>query len=231
MQDSVPLDIALDDYRRFVIDPSFLSLLFTYTVSPDGLRGLHLHIPDNLARLIDSAHDNHEHADLLLAFINLFIYRKLQRDQVSWDHFFWSYDKIRTSDAFVIFNGQQVDEELLALCISAFDDSSFHIELSPAVNLLGDVIGKILAFSKRSGVPVLMRTRRLARMVRSHLDLLELATLADTINERKQSLSHQIFNFAGGQSLKFFVGFMIAINLPVPFNVPALQLAFAVFDP
>ena len=94
-------------------------------------------------------------------------------------------------------------------------------------------ISKIIEFSRKSGVAVLSKTRRLANLLRERIVTLELPQKFDDVVMKKQEITKQLFNFQGGRATKFFVGVILSV---VGFVHPVgpvgpVGLVFAFMDP
>jgi len=115
-----------------------------------------------------------------------------------------------------------VDGETYSFCYENFVCDDLVVELSPKFNLLGDMIGKILGFAKKSGSPILMMNQRLIRDVRGVIPIFETANM---FVNRKQKFFSKFIPIKKTRGARWFIGITIGSKIgPVGF-------VFAVIDP
>ena len=103
--------------------------------------------------------------------------------------------------------------------------------MSPKMNLLGDVIAKIIVFSKKTGVAILSKTRRLANLLRESIVTLELPKKFDDAIVKKQEITGQLFHFQGGRAAKFFIGVILSAGGFIHPAIGVPGIVFAFMDP
>ena len=116
-----------------------------------------------------------------------------------------------------------VDKEVYSFCYKNFVSKDLIVELSPKFNLVGDIIGKILGFAKKSGVPILMMSQRLVRDVKVLIPIFE---AANTFFDHKHSFFVRLIpGIERTRGIRWIIGITIGVAIsPVGF-------VLAVIDP
>jgi len=117
-----------------------------------------------------------------------------------------------------------VDRKVYEFCYEKFKDEKLIAELSPKINILGDVIGKILGFAKRAKIPILMLNRKLEIMIREVIPVFD---AANTFVDKKQEFFSAFIPVKRTRGVRWFIGFVTGLTLP---SNPA-GLVLAVIDP
>jgi hypothetical protein len=217
------------DRKEIIIDPSiFHFLLFNKIEKTDIV----FYIPDNFLRLIKKSQENDEARHFLDRFLSFWGYPYYRRTKeiMSWGLFYENISRMEIKPITTELIGTD-NKNYLEEYLSEFKNHSFYISLSPLTNMLGDCIGKMIEFSKRTGIFILSKTRQLARLIREKILSLEIPKRADNIIQAKQNYTQRLFNFQGGQATKFFIGTAIAIGGVANPIVSLSGVLFAFVDP
>jgi len=216
---------------QFVLDPSFLRLFMSSEFEADVSGSVSLFIPDTLDRLIVRSGDNSDYRHLLDRLVVYFSYLRRSFSASEWNQFYANYGQLKQKGLISLITLDIVDQEIYAYCSEAFDDPRFYISMSPRINLLGDVLGKTLGYSKKHSVGILMRTRKLPNLVRGKITIIELPDRLDKLIISKQRLINNVFSFPGGKFVRFFIAVVIAGAAPLHWSADVLGAAFVFFDP
>lgn len=121
----------------------------------------------------------------------------------------WARIKVITKD--------MVDEEVYSFCYEKFTLKELEISFSPKFNLLGDLIGKILGFAKKSGIPILMRNQTLVRFVKkSIIGVFGFNIFVD----KKQEILEKYIPLRKTRFIRWLIGVAIQVN---KFETPLLS--------
>lgn len=135
-----------------------------------------------------------------------------------------SHEKEIGGIRFVPITKEMVDMEVYEFCYERFVDEKLFAELSPRTNVLGDIIGKILGFAKRSKIPILMLNRKLATMVRGVIPVFDATNI---FVDKKQKFFSAFIPVKRTRGVRWFI--CLVINLTLPSNPAGVVLA--VVDP
>jgi len=126
---------------------------------------------------------------------------------------------------------EMIDRETYLLCYEKFVAKDLFVELSPRLNLVGDIIGKMLGFAKKSRVPILMMSRRLIREIREEIPIFETANMfADS---KRRMFQRLIPNLEKTRGIRWFVAFTVEIvgfSVAGPVAAP-LGFVLTIMDP
>lgn len=216
------------DRKEIIIDPSiFHFLLFNKIEKTDIV----FYVPDNFLRLIKKAQENDEVRHFLDRFLSFWGYPYYRRTkEMSWGLFYENISNMDIKPITTELIGTD-NKNYLEEYLSEYKNHSFYISLSPLTNMLGDCIGKMIEFSKRTGMFIFSKTRQLARLIREKILSLEIPKRADNIIQAKQNYTQRLFNFQGGRATKFFIGTAIAIGGVANPVVSLSGVLFAFVDP
>jgi len=225
------IDFRMD--KGVVIDPSFLQSLMSYKLNIEFSNKIKFFIPDTLDTLITKARDDKEYKEVLERFLTYFsyYYRLLARkifSESDWKQLYTNYDLLNKNKQIFKIKEEDIDKEVYAFCMETFKNHNFYISMSSKINFLGDILGKILGFSKKHGAIILMKTRRFANLIREKIITLELPKRLDELIDSKQFLIKRIFSFQGGKFVKFFVGVVTTMGGYVhpAIAIPGIILTF-----
>ena len=209
--------------KILIFDPSVLHYLMSCEVKDNDYQ---IYIPDSLFKLITLSKDNDEYKAFLSRFLRYFSYRRsAEIVDYDWDEFYANIEKI---SIIPITDEDIEDKEEYESILSMFEKHTFYVSLSPKMNFLGDVLAKIIGFSKKTGVAILSKTRRLSNLIRGKIVTLELPKKFDDVVLRKQEITGQLFRFHGGRAAKFFIGIILSAGgfIHPAIGVPGMLFAF-----
>lgn len=220
------IDFYIDG--NVIIDPSFLRVLMLYELNYEFMKEVKFYIPDKLYDLIIKAKENEEYKNFLARLLAYFSYHPYRRfSKLEWERFFNNYNFLIEKEMLFKITEKDIDGKLHHFCLETFKNHSFYISMSPKINFLGDILGKILGFSKKSGAIIFMKTRKLVNLVREKVITLELPKkLLEKLDEFVD-LKQEIFDFKGRKFAKFFIAVVVAVH----HRNHGLGLALAIMDP
>jgi len=212
--------------NKLIFDPSVLHYMMNHEVKKNDYQ---VYIPDSLLKLISLSKENNEYKEFLRRFIFYFSYQR--SSEVAWYHWDRFYANIEKISVIPITDQDIDDKEEYEAILPMFAIHTFYISMSPKMNFLGDVLAKIIGFSKKTGVAILSKTRRLANLLRERIVTLELPKKFDNVVMKKQEVTGQLFRFQGGKATKFFIGVILATGGFVHPAIGVPGIVFAFMDP
>jgi len=210
--------LELDRERRAILDisvyPELHKMLETgrFDFSPT------YYFPDTIAKLLSMAKENEQY----YYFITKLFSRWTQR-----------YIDIRLLNEILVekefpqakielITKEVVDEKVYSFCYENFVSKDLVVELSPKFNLIGDIIGKMLGFAKKSKTPILMKNQRLVRDVKKLIPIFDAANM---FVDQKQSFFSRILPLERTRGIRWFIGITVGTMInPIGF-------VLAVIDP
>ena len=121
-----------------------------------------------------------------------------------------------------LITDELIDREVYSFCYKTFISKDLLVELSPQFNLVGDIIGKILGFAKKSKTPILMLNRKLIRFVREEIPIFDAANM---FVDKKQEFFSRFIPLRRTRGIRWFVGITVGTS------VPPIGFVLAVMDP
>ncbi len=214
--------------KKLIFDPSVLYYLTICEIEDNDYQ---IYIPDSLSKLISLSKNNNEYRAFLGRFLQYFSYRRNSKlADYDWDKFYNNIEKIHITPITI----EDIEKEEYESILSMFKKHTFYISMSPKMNFLGDVLAKIIIFSKKTGIAILSKTRRLSNLIRRKIATLELPKKFDEAVLRKKEITDQLFRFPGGKATRFFIGVILTvegfIHPSYPF-IGALDMLFVFMDP
>jgi hypothetical protein len=110
-----------------------------------------------------------------------------------------------------------------SFCYENFISKDLLVEFSPEFNLVGDIIGKILGFAKKSKYPILMLNQRLVRDIRRLIPIFDTANMF--IDEKQKFFGKFIPHLEKTRGIRWFIGITIGTL------VSQVGFVLAVIDP
>ena len=212
--------------KRLIFDPSVLLYLMSYELENNDYQ---VYIPDSLLKLITLSKDNDEYKTFLSKLLFYFSYRRSPEiAEYNWDKFYGNIKKISINP---ITNEDIEDKEEYERILSMFNKHTFYVSMSPIMNILGDIIAKIIGFSRKTGVAILSKTRRLSNLLRERIVTLELPKKFDDIILKKQEITGKFFRFHGGRATKFFIGIILSAGSTFHPTISVPSIVFVLMDP
>jgi len=209
--------------KKLIFDPSVIHYLMSCTVKENEYV---VYIPDTLLKLINLSKENNEYKMFLIKFLIYFSYSRTSTfNENNLGMFYHNMEKLKIEP---ITLESVADKEQYEKIVSMFEKHKFYISMSPKINFLGDVLGKIIVFSKTRGIAILSKTRRLSNLLREKIIALELPKRFDKAVMSKQDVVGKLFDFQGGKATKFFIGITLSLGgfISPAIGVPGLMFAF-----
>jgi hypothetical protein len=209
--------------KELIFDPSVIHYLMNCTVKKNEYV---VYIPDTLLKLITLSKENDEYKRFLIKFLTYFSYSRTSTfSENNYGMFYSNMEKLKTKP---ITLENIDDKEKYEKIVSMFERHKFYISMSPKINFLGDILGKIIGFSKTRGIAILSKTRRLSNLLREKIIALELPERFDKAVMGKQEVVGELFDFQGGKATKFFIGIALSFGgfIHPAIGVPGLMFAF-----
>ncbi|MCK9398656.1 MAG: hypothetical protein M0Q51_01510 [Bacteroidales bacterium] len=155
------------NYGEVIIDPSFLFYLSSHKIKESEVN---YYLPDNLLRLINGSEENAEYRQFLKSFLSFFRYgfsRKFNDDD--WYLFYDNIQKMNIKPITQEMVKPEQNNDYYSDYLQFFQDHEFYLSMSPTINFLGDCIAKIMEFSRRTGILILSKSRKLANLLREKI--------------------------------------------------------------
>lgn len=211
--------------KKLIFDPSVLYYLMTCDVKENKFE---IYLPDNLLKLIHLSKKDNNYRKFLQNFLTFFSYsRKNDLKENNWSRFFKNIEKIKIK---IITTEKIEDKQKYDTIVSMFQKHKFYISMSPKLNFLGDILAKIITFSKQTGFAILSKTRRFSNLLREKIVSLELPKMLDDAVSIKGEIVGRLFDFQGGKATKFFIGITLTVggfvHVHPAIAVPGLIFAF-----
>ena len=210
--------------KDYVIDPSFLSILFEQEIDSRHLSFCkNIYIPDKLHELILKTENSEKKVEkehyrkFLLKFLNYFTYNAISHrhyDEYFYERFFENYKYF--AENLKIIKEDDVDKKSYQFCMETFKNNSFYISMSPKMNFLGHVLGQIIGFSNKNKTIIIMKTRKFANLFREKIMVIELPEKIQSISSHfdellneKKKITEQFFIPFGGNKTKYFISLVL----------------------
>jgi|CXWL01.1.fsa_nt_gi hypothetical protein len=221
-------EFTIDSRSGVIADPSVLWCMSEYDWM--GEVELEFYFPERLMELIEKSIDSRPHAEILERLVIFFgsAMMMFSRHRLNWDRFMNNYSRLRKAGRIKRIEELGFDEKIYSDTLRLFQTHSFHVEFSPKFNLLGDVMGKILAASKATKKPILMKSRRFSNLLREKITVAELPKQMDRVLNVKRDICAPMLRHKGAQSLKLFVGFALGVGSihSAPMSIAGVALLF-----
>ncbi len=201
--------------NEFVLDPSFLFLLTHYKIELKNKATFY--IADSLYFLIEEIRSGikekgiretikkNEKIKTLEKILVFFTYKNnLNISEEKWLTFYNNISKLRIEP--IIFATISDNEREQFRKTFRINKKISIVKNGNKINLLLDILLKHLSFSKKEGIPIVTRTRKLFNLLREKITIIELPFIY------KKIFFDKIFDFKGGILLKIFIAFIIAKN-------------------
>jgi hypothetical protein len=157
--------------------------------------GLELYVPSVFDKLITEAGKDKTQRDKLLRLIGKwFWHNKLPRD-FNLSKMMSEYYSLKEKQIIRIIPKHLVDEKVRSFCIETFFDENLYLEMSPKVNLLGEIIGEILGYSKKGEKLIIAKTKGLSWLVRDKITIVyhAIGQLEEAFFDYKKRIFDKIF--------------------------------------
>ncbi len=193
--------------KGFVVDPSFLALLMVKEVVLD--EDTRVFVPDCLDNLIKRSQKEQESKDCLLAILEYFSDFRRSKSEGALPVMYARYRNLKKQISIVKISDIDLDVYGLRMVI-------LKNLRSRKADLIRDIVGKVLGFSKKRNIPILTKTRKLFYLMREHIVLIEIPKQLNKVLKLKQDLGVKVFKFKHGIAVKFFLGVFTTIQSSHP---------------
>jgi len=210
--------LELDRERRAILDVSVYPELHKMLEARRFDFSPTYYFPDTIAKLLSMAKENKQYYYFTTRLLTRWTQRYIDLRML---------DKIFVEKEFPqakieLITKEIIDEKVYSFCYENFVSKDLIVELSPEFNLVGDIIGKILGFAKKSKTPILMMNQRLVRDIKKLIPIFE---AANTFVDQKQRFFGNIIPLERTRGIRWFIGITVGTMVnPVGF-------VLAVIDP
>jgi len=176
------------------------------------------YFPDTIPLLLRKAKENEQYYFFLSKLFTKWTYRLIDLRLLNE---VFIERKLDISE-FKLITEEMVDMETYDFCYHKIVEKDLLIELSPEFNLIGDIVGKILGFAKRSKVPILMLNQRLVRYIKKEIPVFDMANM---FVDRKQQFFSRFIPLKRTRGVRWILGITVGTAIsPIGF-------VLAVIDP
>ena len=170
------------------------------------------YIPDTLPTLLKKAKANLQYSYTLSRLLMRWTQRSV--DLKSLEEIFT--EKKFHGSKIEFITKELVDQKVYSFCYENFAPEDFLVEFSPKLNLLGDIIGKILGFAKKTKYPILMLNQRLKREIEGVIPIFNTANMF--IDQKERFFSRIIPYLRETRGVRWFIAFTVGAEVsPVGF--------------
>ncbi len=175
------------------------------------------YVPDTIPMLLKKAKENEQYYFFLsklftkwtTRFIDLRLLNKIFIER--------EYDILK----FELITKEMIDIETYEFCYNKIMEKELLIELSPEFNLIGDIIGKILGFAKKSKVPILMLNQKLVRYIKKEIPIFDTANM---FVDKKQQFFSRFIPLKKTRGIRWFIGITIGTAIsPIGFILAVID--------
>lgn len=100
-----------------------------------------------------------------------------------------------------------IDEEVYSFCYENFISKDLMVDLSLEFNLIGDILGKVLGFAKKSKTPILMLNQRLVNDIKR---LIPVFDTANTFVDKKRTFFRKFMpHLERTRGIRWFIGITV----------------------
>lgn len=215
--------------KEIIIDPSFLYYLHTAEIWENDFM---FYVPDSISVLIDRAREGEQERAFLSGFLNYWGQKRYKNTPPDWNLFFENINRMKIvpiTDEMIVTN-EETNE--MNFFLEQFINHPYYTTFSPLKNVLADCIGKIMLFSKKTGKKILSKTRRLSKLLREKITVLELPESFDEVLQLKRNVTVRLTKkLPGKEKTKFFIGLGIAVGGLWWTPAGVVGIAYALMDP
>jgi hypothetical protein len=160
-------------------------------------------IPDTLPLLLIKAKGNPQYYSYIT---KLFLkWTKREIDIQYFSEIF--HDSSRLPNNIKLIGKDDVDPEIYNYCYQNIVIKELTVEFSPKFNIIGDLIGKMLGYAKKTKTPILMFNQRLVKIAKSFPVLLN-----NSLKLKQEFLVKRLPHLEYGQGIRFYIGFILEIG-------------------
>lgn len=176
------------------------------------------YIPDTIPLLLRKAKENEQYYFFLSKLFTKWTHRLVDLRLLNKVFIEKEYDILK----FELITKEMIDIKTYDFCYHEIVEKDLLIELSSEFNLIGDIVGKILGFAKKSKVPILMLNQRLVRYIKKEIPIFDTANM---FVDRKQQFFSRFIPLKRSRGVRWFLGITVGTAIsPIGF-------VLAVIDP
>lgn len=191
---------------KFVLDVSALpDLKQILTSINETNKSVVIYIPDTFQKLLDKSQENHQYYFLLTNLIRRWTIRTPDIDFLQKVIKEKKFGSITIEVATI----EDVDEELYYFLYEKIRSEDFVTHFSAQFNLLGDLVGKIIATAKKQSAYILMRGTRLLKELRYQISVY-IDNIHEFQNEKIKFFDNHFPHLGRMRGLKWFLGIILA---------------------
>lgn len=210
--------LELDRDSRAILDVSVYPELYKMLEARQLDFSPTYYFPDTIAKLLSVAKENKQYYYFITRLLTRWTQRYIDFEML---------DKIFIGKGFPqakikLITEDIIDKRVYSFCYENFVSKDLVIEFSPEFNLVGDIIGKILGFAKKSKTPILLMNQRLVRDVRRLIPIFE---TANAFVDQKQKFFGRFIPLERTRGIRWFIGITVGTM------VNPIGFVLAVIDP
>ena len=196
-----PVGIERDE---IILDLSSLPLIASVVESQPRV----IWLPDAILTLLKNSKDNPKYRNILDRLFRRWTRRKIDFEYLSEIIFRGGIGETKIK----VITSQEVDREIYNLFLKRLVGKDMVVELSPRLNLLGDVVGKIVGASHKMKKAIVMANRALQRMVRVLIPVLDATSI---VVDWKTKLFEQNLHFPVRRTrgIRWIVGMTLGVAI------------------
>ncbi len=175
------------------------------------------YIPDTIPLLLKKAKENEQYYFFLSKLFAKWTQRLVNLRLLNRIFIEREYGNLK----FELITKEMIDKETYSFCYHKIVDRDLLIELSPEFNLIGDIIGKMLGFSKRNKVPILMLNQRLVRYIKKEIPIFDTANM---LVDRKERFFSKFIPLKRTRGIRWLLGITVgSVFSPIGFILTVID--------
>lgn len=167
-------------------------------------------IPDTIPLLFSKAKDNPQYYSYITKLFSKWTSRDVDIQYLS--ELFHDLNQLPKN--IKIIGKNDVDPDVYAFCHENIKIKDLVVEFSPKLNIIGDIIGKILGYALKTKTLILMVNQRLVKLVKSIPVFLN-----NTLKLKQEFLAKRIPYLDYGRGVRFYIGIILEMGgsvIPIP---------------
>ncbi|MFA6362371.1 hypothetical protein [Methanoregula sp.] len=168
-------------------------------------------IPDTIPKLLSKAVDDPRYYYAITKLFSQWTRREVDLQFLS--KLLLSENKLPNIKIKII-QMDDVDPEVYRYCYDNIVNKKLVVEFSPKFNILGDIIGKMLGYAKKTKTPLLMFNDKLVKLVKSIPVFLN-----NSLKVKQEFFSKRIPHLEYGRGVRFYLGIVLEMGTAV-YSIP-----------
>jgi len=209
---------SLDGIGRDEIILDLSALPFIESIAKSRPRIIWL--PDTVARLLINSRSNPNYRE----FLNK-LFRRWTRRRINFDALSEIILRAQIGETRIrMITTEEADTKIYNLFLERLLGNDLVVELSPRLNLLGDIVGKIVGASHKMRKAIIMANRALHRLVRDIIPVLDAAN--DVVDWKTKFFEENLhFPVKRTRGIRWFVGITLGVA------VSPVGIVLGILDP